>query len=167
VEQAGGSVIISPIGALSFVQGGLNGILDGAGMATLVTAAPEGSIGAATALYFVSYTGAQALGNAAAGVFVTKYGFASMGTVMAAGSVPLLLFAMAVLPSGRVADNAAPAPRETAGAVASDSGGGKQSSSSYWDVIRTCFHSIASALYWNPVLFRVLADRWFSCALIT
>ena len=125
-------MIISPIGALSFVQGGLNGILDGAGMATLVTAAPEGSIGAATALYFVSYTGAQALGNAAAGVFVTKYGFASMGTVMAAGSVPLLLFAMAVLPSGRVADNAAPAPRETAGAVASDSGGGKQSSSSYW-----------------------------------
>lgn len=150
-------MIISPIGALSFVQGGLNGIMDGAGMATLVTAAPEGSIGAATALYFVSYTGAQALGNAAAGVFVTKYGFASMGTVMAAGSVPLLLFAMAVLPSGRVADNAAPTPPETAGgAVASDSGGGKQSSSSYWDVIRTCSTQSPRCCIGIPCCFECL-----------
>jgi MFS family permease len=145
------------IGALAFVQGGLNGIMDGAGMATLVTAAPEGSIGAATALYFVSYTGAQALGNAGAGLYVTEHGFASMGRVMAAGAVPVLLLAMAVLPSGQAVNQQA----------ASKEG----STSSYWDVVRRkpiwslCLLNFLRTVFWGaatlalPFMINALADK--------
>ncbi len=149
------------IGALSFVQGGLNGIMDGAGMATLVTAAPEGSIGTATALYFVSYTGAQALGNACAGLYVTEHGFASLGSVMVMGSVPLLLLAVAVLPSGRTADQQAE----------QDGSNSSSSTSSYWDVIRRkpiwslCVLNFLRTVFWGaatlslPFLINALADK--------
>jgi MFS family permease len=136
----GDSIALSPIAALSFVQGGLNGILDGAGMATLVTAAPAGSIGAATALYFVSYTGAQALGNAVAGVFVAQYGFTGMGIAMLAGSFPLLMFAVAVLPSNQVVETGTQVKRATPGEASAPVGDGDigtDTSSSYWEVIRT------------------------------
>ena len=160
-DRGAGSLTLG-LAALAFMQGGLVGVMDGAGMATLVTAAPPGSIGAATALYFVSYTGAQAAGNAGAGFLVTRHGFASLGVTMIAAAVPLLLLAAVVLPAGRTteqstrankADNVGKEPR------------------SYWEVIRRkriwslCVLNFLRTIFWGattlalPFLINQLADK--------
>jgi MFS family permease len=92
--------------AVAVAQGVLDGVITSAGKSYMVLAAPEGRLGACTAVYFIGSTLGSALGSAAGGLLLAEAGpgsadggFGLLGGIMLALSLPLVAIASCGLPA--------------------------------------------------------------------